>query len=218
MRRELLGADHPEVGRTLLNLASLQYDRGNTREALANMRQVLAIYRKAYPADHPETARVVNVIGFWLTMSGDYPEADRYLTEALTMRRRLFDEHQPDLASSLMTIALLRDAQGRYSEALELAQNAKQIDTEALSADHWRTAIAESAQGAALTGLGRYPEAESCLTHSYAILSKNGGAPLIYRTIAQRYLDTLHRTVRSGAAAASTLAAKTAAQAAAVTK
>ena len=42
---------------------------------------------------------------------------------------------------------------------------------------------------------GRYREADSCLTHSYAILSKNGGAPLIYRTIAQRYLDTLHRTV-----------------------
>ena len=219
MRRELLGADHPEVGRTLLNLASLQYDRGNTREALTNMRQVLAIYRKAYPADHPETARVLNVIGFWLTISGDYPEADRYLTEALDMRRRLFDEHQPDLASSLMHMALLRDAQGKYSEALELAQNAKQIDTEALSADHWRTAVAESAQGAALTGLGRYREADSCLTHSYAILSKNGGAPLIYRTIAQRYLDTLHRTVRSGAtSAASTLAAKTAAQEAAAAK
>jgi tetratricopeptide (TPR) repeat protein len=163
---------------------------------------------------------VLNVIGFWLTISGDYPEADRYLTEALEMRRRLFDEHQPDLASSLMHMALLRDAQGKYSEALELAQNAKQIDTEALSADHWRTAVAESAQGAALTGLGRYREADSCLTHSYAILSKNGGAPLIYRTIAQRYLDTLHRTVRSGAtsAAASTLAAKTAAQAAAAAK
>ena len=39
MRRELLGEDHPEVGRTLLNLASLQYDRGETREALANMRK-----------------------------------------------------------------------------------------------------------------------------------------------------------------------------------
>ena len=196
MRRELLGADHPEVGRTLANIASLQYDRGETRQALDNMREVLVIYRKAYPPDHPETARIMNTIGFWLTMAGDYPEADGYMTEALAMRRRLFDAHQPDLASSLMLTALLRDAEGKYAEALELAQSAKRIDTEALSADHWRTAIAESAEGAALTGLGRYSEAQTSLTHSYAILSKNSGAPLIYRNLARRYLETLQHDAR----------------------
>jgi tetratricopeptide (TPR) repeat protein len=196
MRRELLGENHPEVGRTLANIASLRYDRGETRVAIENMREVLAIYRKAYPADHPETARVLNTIGFWLTLAHNYTEADRYMSEALAMRRRLFDEHQPDLASSLMLTAMLRDAEGRYTEALELAQTAKRIDTEALSADHWRTAIAESAEGAALTGLGRYPEAEISLGHSYAILSKNSGAPLVYRNLAHAYLDDLHHSER----------------------
>ena len=200
MRRELLGENHPEVGRTLLNLGSLRYDRGEKREALDNMREVLAIYRKAYPADHPETARVMNTIGFWLTLAHDYQEADGYMSEALAMRRRLFDEHQPDLASSLMLTAILRDAEGKYAEALELAQTAKRIDTEALSADHWRTAIAESAEGAALTGLGRYSEAEISLGHSYAILSKNSGAPLVYRNLAHGYLDSLHRSEHRGAA------------------
>jgi hypothetical protein len=94
-------------------------------------------------------------------------------------------------------------AQGKYPEALELARNAKDIYTAALSADHWRTAIAESAEGAALTGLGRYPEAETRLTHGHAILSKEGGLPLVYRALAQRYLDTLHRRERlAGAGAA----------------
>jgi tetratricopeptide (TPR) repeat protein len=202
MRRELMGENHPDVAQTLANLASLQYDRGNTGEALANMREVLSIYRKVYPADHPETARVMNTIGFWLTLAHDYPQADRYMSEALAMRRRLFDEHEPDLASSLMLTAMLRDAEGRYAEALELAQSAKRIDTEALSADHWRTAIAESAEGAALTGLGRYREAEISLTHSYAILSKNSGAPLIYRNLAHGYLDALHRSARGSLARA----------------
>ena len=196
MRRELLGENHPIVGRTLMNLASLQYDRGATKEAIANARQVLAIYRKAYPADNPEIARVLNGIGFWLMMSGANGEADKHIEEGLEMRRRLFGEKEPDVASSLMMLALLRDAEGRYSEALELAQSAKGIYTAALSADHWRTAIAETAEGAALTGLGRYPEAEAQLTHSVGILSKNTGAPLVYRTIAQRQLDTLHQRQR----------------------
>ena len=193
MRRDLLGADHPDVGRTLLNLASLQYDRGETHEGLANLRQVLAIYRQAYPKDHPETARVLNTIGSWLTMAGEYREADRYLQEGLAMRRRLFDGQHPDVGSSLIALAILRVAQGNYPEALQLAQGGKGIYTAALSADHWRTALAECVEGAALTGLGRYTDAEAQLTHGNGILSKEGGLPLIYRTLAQRYVDTLHR-------------------------
>jgi tetratricopeptide (TPR) repeat protein len=201
MRRELLGENHPIVGRTLMNLASLQYDRGETKKAIANGREVLAIYRKAYAADNPEIARVLNGIGSWLTMAGDYDEADQYLKDGLAMRRRLFDERQPDVASSEIALAILQNAEGKYSEALEMSQSARDIYAAALSADHWRTALAESAEGAALTGLGRLPEAETLLTHGYAILSKEGGLPLIYRTLAQRYLDTLHRRERRASTA-----------------
>jgi tetratricopeptide (TPR) repeat protein len=197
MRRELLGENHPEVGRTLLNLASLRYDRGNTVEAIANLREVLSIYRKVYPADHPETARVLNGLGFRLLIAKEIDEADRDLTEGLAMRRRLFDENSPDVASSLSNMALLRIAEGRFSEALEMAQRARGIYTKTLSADHWRTAIAQSAEGTALTGLGRYKEADGDLSHSLEILSKNSGAPAIFRNITQRSLDSLHRAERS---------------------
>jgi tetratricopeptide (TPR) repeat protein len=198
MRRELLGENHPDVGRTLLNLASLRYDRGDTREALDNFREVLAIYRKAYPADHPETARVLNALGFRLMVAGNLDEADKDLTEGLAMRRRLFDEQQPDVASSLVNTALLKNAEGKYSEALGMAQQAKAVYTKTLSADHWRTAIAESAEGAAFTGLKRYPEADSDLTHSIEILGKNSGAPVIFKSITQRSLEALRRAEHDG--------------------
>jgi tetratricopeptide (TPR) repeat protein len=193
MRGEIVGENHPDYAITLCNLAMLQYDRGETGEAFTNMRRVLAIYHKVYSADQPETARVLNTLGFWSTMTGDFAESDRYLEEGLAMRRRLFDEHHPDVGSSLMMLAILRVSEKKYPEALQLAQSAKNIYTAALSPDHWRTAIAESAAGAALTGLGRYPEAETELAHSYGILSKDGGAPLVYRTLTQRYIDVLHR-------------------------
>jgi tetratricopeptide (TPR) repeat protein len=207
MHRDLQGESHPETARALFNLASVQYDRGETHEALANMRQTLAIYRKAYPPDHPETAIVLNVMGFALTMAGDYGEADRHLQEGLAMRRRLFADKTPEIASSLMMLAVLRVAEANYPEALELAQNARGIFTTALSADHYRTAVAESVEGAALTGLGRYPEAEMRLTHGCGILSKNSGAGLVYRSLAQHYLDTLHRRERYARSAASPPAA-----------
>ncbi|MBV9726974.1 MAG: tetratricopeptide repeat protein [Gammaproteobacteria bacterium] len=207
IHRGLQGEAHPEVGRALFNLASVQYDRGETHEAVGNMRQTLAIYRKAYPADHPEIAIVLNVMGFGQTMAGDYREADRYLQEGLAMRRRIFPDRSPEIASSLMMIAVLRVAEGNYPEALELAQNAKGIFTTALSADHWRTAIAESIEGAALTGLGRYPEAEARLTHGCGVLSKNSGAEWVYRNLAKQYLDTLHRREKSAASSRAATAA-----------
>jgi len=196
IHRHLQGESHPEFGRALFNLAGVQYDRGETNEALENMRQVLAIYRKAYPPDHPEIAIVLNVMGFGLTMSADYGPADRYLQEGLAMRRRLFNDKTPEVASSLMMLAVLRVAENKYPEALELSQKAKDIFTASLSPDHWRTAIAESIEGAALTGLGRYPEAETRLTHGCGILGKNSGAGAVYRRLAQHYLDTLHRRER----------------------
>jgi tetratricopeptide (TPR) repeat protein len=210
MRRELMGENHPDVAQTLLNLASLQYDRGDVREALDNFREVLSIYRKVYPADHPETARVLNALGFRLMIAKEIDEADRDLTEGLAMRRRLFDENSPDVASSLSNMALLRVAEGRFSEALEMAQHAKSTYTKALSADHWRTAIAQSAEGAALTGLGRYKEADGDLSHSLEILSKNSGAPAIFRSITQRSLDVLHRAERGRGGLAAATASVTA--------
>lgn len=109
------------------------------------------------------------------------------------MRRRLLGAQHPDVASSQIALAILRVDQKNYAAALDFARNAKSIYTTALSADHWRTALAECAEGAALTGLGRYTEAEKPLTHGEAILVKDSGLPLIYRTLAKRYLDNLHQ-------------------------
>lgn len=192
MWRDLLGETHPEVANTLHNLASLQYDRGNTKEALENQRKSLEIFRKVYPNDHPTVALVLNQIGFWLTMSGDYAEADRDIHDALDMRRRLLGDHHPSIASSEVVLATLQIAQHRYAEALATASDAAEIYTSALSADHWRTGAAISAQGAALTGLKRYEEAAPLLSRSATIFGKDG-VPPVFRTLNERYLATLHQ-------------------------
>jgi tetratricopeptide (TPR) repeat protein len=204
MQRELLGEVHPDVALTLNNLAFVQYDRGDTRGALVTERESLAVYEKLFPADHPEVARIMNRIGFWLTEAGQYAEADKDLQASLAMRRRLVGDSHPDVATSLIHLAILQVAQRKYDEALVSSRRAIEILSSALSATHWKTAVGESAEGAALTGLGRYREAETLLTHSLGILGKDTGAPPEYHRLAQRYLDTLH--VRTGTAGVATQA------------
>ncbi len=193
MQRELLGDIHPDVANTLNNLAFVQDDKGDLQGALATEREALRVYRELFRGDHPEVARIMNRIGYWLTGAGEYAEARHDLQDALAMRRRLVGDAHPDVASSLTHLAILQVATHDYRAALESAVAAVEIATKTLSASHWRTAVAESAQGAAQSGLGEYADAERLLKHSYSILREDMGALPTYRTLARNYLDELYR-------------------------
>lgn len=208
LQRETLGEMHPDVAMTLTNLAYVIYDTGDVGGALQTLGESLDIYRKLFPGDNPDVARTMNRIGYWYTQKGDYVTADRYLEDALSMRRRLFGASHPEIASSLLHVAILQIATHKYQDALASARSAVEIYTAAASASNWKTALAESLSGAALTGLGQYSDAEQHLVHGYTILSSDAGALPMYRTLAQHYLEELylawgrpHEALRYAAAA-----------------
>ncbi len=208
MKQQTLGEVHPDVANMLNTLAFVQYARGNQSAALANEREALAILRQLFPGDHPEVARIENRLGFWLTQAGRYAEADQAIEEALGMRRRLLGNKHPDVGGSLDHLAILQLARGQNADALASARSAIDILSAGLSATNWRTAVGECAEGAALTGLAQYPEAEALLQRGTDILSKDPDAPPAYRELAQRYLAQLHE--REGRARRSARLATTA--------
>ena len=63
---------------------------------------------------------------------------------------------------------------------------------ESYGSDHWRTAWALCTQGASLTKLGRYAEAEPLLLESYKQLSDNTGARVVHIDTARRNLMDLY--------------------------
>jgi len=193
MRRELLGNVHPLVAQTLNNIAFVYYDRGEVRAALDAERESLDIYRKLFAGDNPDVARIMNRLGYWLTESGEYRDANRYLEQALAMRTRLFGKSNPEIASSLVHVAILQVATHSYPEALVSARTAAEIFTNALSAANWKTALAQSVNGAALAGMGDYPAAEKQLLPAYTILSDDAGAVPMYRVLVRRYVADLYR-------------------------
>jgi tetratricopeptide (TPR) repeat protein len=199
MQRALLGDVHPDVAVTLNNLAFVQSDRGDLRGAIATEDQALAIYQKLFPGDNPDVARIMNRIGFWQIEIGDDAAAGRTLETALAMRRRLLGPSHPDVGTSLVHMAILQVARHHYDAALASANEAIAILSPALSATNWKTAVAESAQGAAIEGLGRLAEAQTHLTHSVGILAKDEGAPSEYRRLAAGYWDHLRARLAGGA-------------------
>jgi serine/threonine-protein kinase len=136
---------------------------------------------------------MLNRLGYLLTESGDYSGADAYLQEGLKMRRRLFGEAHPEIAGSLTNVAILQVATEKYVDALLSARVAKEMYTSALSASNWKTAVAQSVNGAALAGVHMYPEAEKELLQAYALLNQDAAALPDYRTLARHYLEDLYR-------------------------
>ena len=193
MERELLGEVHPDVALTLTNLAYVMYDIGDVEGALQVLGKSLDVYRKLFPGDNPEVARTMNRLGYWYTEKRDYATADRYLEEALSMRRRLFGKSHPDIASSLLHVGIFQVATHKYLDALLSSREAVEIYTATSSASDWRTALAESVNGAALTGIRHYDDAEQHLKRGYAILSTDAGVDAMYRTLSRHYLEELYR-------------------------
>jgi tetratricopeptide (TPR) repeat protein len=192
MERELLGEVHPDVALILSNLAQVIYDTGDVEGALQVLGKSLDIYRKLFPGDNPGVARTMNRLGYCYMQKHDYATADRYLEEALSMRRRLFGKSHPDIASSLTNVAILQVATHKYQDALLSSRAAVEMFAAASDSD-WRTALAESVSGAALTGIGEYADAEKHLIHGYTILSNDAGTMPTYRALARSYLEALYR-------------------------
>jgi tetratricopeptide (TPR) repeat protein len=156
------------------------------------MGESLAIYRQIFSEDNPEIARVLNTMGYWLIDLGNFADADQALTQALDMRRRLLGDNHPDVAGTMSHLAMLRVATQRYAEAADLAQTASGVLATGLSPVHWRTAVAQNVNGAALAGLGRFQEAAVLLQRSNTVLEKDPGALPDYRLRSLRYLAQLY--------------------------
>ena len=83
-------------------------------------------------------------------------------------------------------------ASGEYEEALDLAVEARDIYTAAYSEDHWRTAVATGAEGAALASQRSYTQAEPLLLRSHSVLRQDPNAVPRYVNEATRRLASLY--------------------------
>ena len=189
---ENLSEHHPSVGQSLNNLAFLYYDMGDNDRALELSRRALAVYREAHPGNHPDVAYGMQNLAGWLVEAGDYDAAEPLLREALAMNQALFDPDHPDIAITQTGMAILLLRTGRAAPALEMAQAAHESLAESYAPDHWRTVWALTTQGASLTQLSRYAEAEPLLLESYEGLRSNTGARPAHIETARRYIAELY--------------------------
>ncbi len=193
MRKQILGEEHPEVAIAISNLAFLLYDKGERETALAMARESLAMYRRLFPGSHPDVATGLTNVGRWLTDRGDYDTAESMFLESLAMRRELLGDDHPRVAVSLTALARLYLHTERVAEAEATSRDARLRLTDALSAEHWRTAWAGSIEGASLTQLGKFAQAEPLLLQSYKIIAANADVRPVHVESTLQFLADLYQ-------------------------
>jgi tetratricopeptide (TPR) repeat protein len=193
MQRKLLTADHPDVAMTLNNLAFVVHDKGDLASAIELSKASLDTYRRAHGPEHPSVARAMNNLAIWMMEAKDMPAAERLLRETLDLRRKTLGSEHTDVAGTMTLLAGLMVETDRYGHARRLAADAKALYLKALGSKHWRTASAANAEGAALTGLKDYENAEALLLASHSVLKSDTAALRYYVNNSERWLAKLYQ-------------------------
>ena len=151
------------------------------------------MYRRLFPGSHPDVATGLTNVGRWLTERGDYDAAESMVLESLAIRRELLGDAHPRVAVSLTALARLYLLTGRVAEAESTSRDARLLLTDALSAEHWRSAWAGSIEGASLTKLGKFSKAEPLLLQSHKIIVADAGARPVHVESSRQYLADLYQ-------------------------
>jgi tetratricopeptide (TPR) repeat protein len=175
MRRALkiyqqsLGPDHPNVARSLNNLAQLLSDTNRLSEAEPMMWRALKIDELSFGPDHPEVATDLNNLASLLLSTNRLSEAEPMMRRALKIDELSFGQDHPNVAIRLNNLAQLLTATNRLSEAEPMMRRALTIHEQSFGPDHPKVAICLNNLAQLLSDTNRLSEAEPLMRRALQI-------------------------------------------------
>ncbi|HSF29838.1 MAG TPA: FxSxx-COOH system tetratricopeptide repeat protein [Candidatus Tectomicrobia bacterium] len=160
LHEQLSGPDHPNVARSLYDLANLYRDRERYREAESLHQRALATQERGLGPDHPDVARTLHSLAFLYWYQRRYAEAELLYQRVMATRERVLGPDHRNVAMTLNNLALVYRAQGRYREAESLHQRALAIRERVLGTDHPDVTMSLHNLANLYQTQGRYREAE----------------------------------------------------------
>jgi tetratricopeptide (TPR) repeat protein len=226
MKREILGAIHPEVALGLDSLAGALQDAGHMDEAEKLFREAVEMQRKLLGDSHPNLGQTLNNLASVLKARGDYAGARDCLFEAVGIcRRAMGPDHEDTIhveanarrlvseeivrceeklgAESAETVRTRLDLVelyrmvGRSADARSVAEEVLGVLSGRPDPDAALLARAESDLGAVLSDQGDLEAAEAHLKAGFAkLLASLGPGAKDVRAAAESLAAVLERTNR----------------------
>jgi tetratricopeptide (TPR) repeat protein len=160
-----LGPDHPEVPKTLTNIATAHLDRADYEQALGYFERSLALYEAVLGPDHPELVTTLNNLGNLQSHRG---ELDKSLA-AFDRARGLLGEGRQLLEASLsFNTGNAYGRAGRRRETLPYYEKAHEIWRKELGNEHPNVGLALVSMGISHVELG---DIETAITYQQRALA-----------------------------------------------
>ncbi|HUO81432.1 MAG TPA: tetratricopeptide repeat-containing protein [Gammaproteobacteria bacterium] len=171
------GNEHPEVSSLMNNLGRMLLEDDQIAEAEPLLADALAIDRKLKDPGHNDLAFSLNSLAMTLTARQQYEEAEPLYLEALAIARH----HGHRLEGSVLTnLAALYCRTGDYERAAQMIAEARPAVQRDYADEPWQAAHVDSVDGARLTGLGRFAEAEPLFLESHAVFEERWGPGALF--------------------------------------
>jgi serine/threonine protein kinase/Tfp pilus assembly protein PilF len=172
LRIKLLGSEHPDVARSLNNLAGALWHRGKLVEAETMFRQALAMHKKLQGNVHPDVASSLNSLAGVVREEGKLPEAETLFRQALAMQTNLPGSESPNLANILNNLANTLQDEGKPVEAESILRQGLAMQKKLLGSEHPDVANSLNNLALLLQAQGKLAEAESLMRQALAMRKK----------------------------------------------
>ncbi|MFD7303860.1 FxSxx-COOH system tetratricopeptide repeat protein [Streptomyces pharetrae] len=162
-RQRVLGEDHPDMLRSLRDVAVLRMYVGRYKDAYRTADQAYGRIRAVMGDDHPDTLVAAHGLTMALTALNRHAEAQDLIMDTLLRLRRDLGENHPNALELTTSLGIVLARCGRPEEAHGLLLNAMEQHLRVYGADHPGALQCATGIGLALHGTGRNSEAEQHL-------------------------------------------------------
>ena len=130
IRKKVLGEEHLDYTRTLINIGEVYFNLGDFDNALKYNQQALETIKRNFGEKHPNYAESLNSLGVIYSNKGDYQTALKYYTQAMEIKKNMQGSQSPGYAESANNVGLAYLHMGNndtamkyFNEALEIYEN-----------------------------------------------------------------------------------------------
>lgn len=172
---QTMGANHPDTGAIINNLARLMHDMGNYAEAELLYRRSLVISEQTEGTDHPSTGASLNNLALLLKDAGNHKGAEPLYRRSLAIGEKSQGHEHPDTGIRLMNLAVLLKDMGDHARAEPLYRRALSIIEKAFGPSHPHTGASLNNLAVLLKDMGDHRGAVSLLRRALAIAENTQG-------------------------------------------
>jgi len=159
----------PAVALRLHGLASIEQANAQTDQAIAHLREAVALHTAVRGPRHPLTAESEGELAQSLAQAGHYAEAEPMFVANIALRKDIFGATNARVASVLNNYGVMLYAQHRYAEAAPRFSQAWDIFKAALGTQHPNTRAALTGYGGALLEAGDLERAAPLLEQAFEL-------------------------------------------------